>query len=538
MVKIFRVGVAFFLALVCVGSFVSVSTNSPAWAVNDWTQVGSAISGEASSDNSGDSVALSTSGNRIAIGAERNSSGGQYRGHVRVYDLTGGAWVQVGSDIDGEANRDYSGASVSLSSDGSRVAIGAFANYASETGINGGVGHVRVYDLSGGAWTQVGSDIDGEAIADYSGWSVSLSSDGSRVAIGAVNNSGSGFSAGHVRVYELTGGAWTQVGSDINGEAANDDSGYSVSLSSDGSRVAIGAAQNDGGGIDAGHVRVYDLTGGAWVQVGSDIDGEAAGDLSGESVSLSSDGSTVAIGAVNNDGSGANAGHVRVYELTGGAWVQVGSDVDGEAAGDSSGYSVSLTSDGSRVAIGAIGNDGAGSDAGNVRVYELTGGAWVPVGSCIRGQLPGDNSGSAVMLSSDGSRVAIAARYNGIPLMLAGHVRVFDLTSSGGGTCGGGGGGGSGGITSEPRSLTASSRGSASKLAWKEPKSLNGGTITDYIIQYRVNKTTLWSTFADGISTSRTATVTGLTKGVKYQFQVSARTSGGDSPFSRVKRAS
>ena len=33
----------------------------------------------------------------------------------------------------------------------------------------------------------------------------------------------------------------TQLGSDIDGEAANDQSGYSVSLSSDGTRVAIGA---------------------------------------------------------------------------------------------------------------------------------------------------------------------------------------------------------------------------------------------------------------------------------------------------------
>ena len=47
--------------------------------------------------------------------------------------------------------------------------------------------------------------------------------------------------AGHVRVYEYSGGAWTQLGDDIDGEAAGDQSGFSVSLSSDGTRVAIGA---------------------------------------------------------------------------------------------------------------------------------------------------------------------------------------------------------------------------------------------------------------------------------------------------------
>ena len=79
-----------------------------------------------------------------------------------------------------------------------------------------------------------------------------------------------------------------------------------------------------------------------WVQRGSDIDGEAADDRSGYSVSLSSDGSIVAIGAVFNDGTGSNAGHTRVYEYSGSAWVQKGSDIDGEAAGDYSGYSLSL----------------------------------------------------------------------------------------------------------------------------------------------------------------------------------------------------
>ena len=47
--------------------------------------------------------------------------------------------------------------------------------------------------------------------------------------------------------------------------------------------------------------------------------------------------------------------------------VQLGADIDGEAAGDESGFSVSLSSDGTIVAIGAFGN---GSDAGHVRVYE------------------------------------------------------------------------------------------------------------------------------------------------------------------------
>jgi hypothetical protein len=191
------------------------------------------------------------------------------------------------------------------------------------------------------------------------------------VAIGAPYNNGTGTYAGHVRIYENQSGTWTQIGSDIDGEAAGDNSGYSVSLSSDGSVVAIGAYGNGGNGAFAGHVRIYENQSGTWTQVGSDIDGEAADDQSGRSVSLSSDGSVVAIGAYGNDGNAYNAGHVRIYQNQGGTWTQIGSDIDGEAAGDYSGHSVSLSSDGSVVAIGAKYNDGNGTDDGHVRVYQL-----------------------------------------------------------------------------------------------------------------------------------------------------------------------
>ena len=125
-------------------------------------------------------------------------------------------------------------------------------------GGNGGIsGHVRVYTYSNSSdgWTQLGADIDGEYGGDWSGWSVSLSADGRTVAIGAILNDGAnGTDSGHVRVYTYSSG-WTQLGADIDGEFLYDFSGYSVSLSADGYTVAIGAPYN--GANDRGHVRVY-----------------------------------------------------------------------------------------------------------------------------------------------------------------------------------------------------------------------------------------------------------------------------------------
>ena len=71
--------------------------------------------------------------------------------------------------------------------------------------------------------------------------------------------------------------AQTQLGADIDGESAEDGSG-TVALSSDGNRLAIGAPGNDGNGSESGHARVYQWSGMAWTQLGDDIDGEAAGD--------------------------------------------------------------------------------------------------------------------------------------------------------------------------------------------------------------------------------------------------------------------
>ncbi|EGB05110.1 hypothetical protein AURANDRAFT_66713 [Aureococcus anophagefferens] len=278
---------------------------------------------------------------------------------------TPAVWVQRGDDIDGEAAGDQSGISVSLSADGTALAIGAYLN----DGAGSWAGHARVFawDPDDETWKQRGDDIDGEAASDFSGISVSLSADGTALAVGASGNDGAGSNAGHARVFawDPVDETWKQRGDDIDGEAAGDYSGRSVSLSADGTMLAVGASGNDGAGSNAGHARVFawnsdDET---WVQRGDDIDGEAADDDSGRSVSLSADGAALAVGAPRNDGGGNSAGHARVFawDPDDETWKQRGGDIDGKAAGDESGRSVSLSADGATLAVGAYENDGAGS---------------------------------------------------------------------------------------------------------------------------------------------------------------------------------
>jgi hypothetical protein len=386
-----------------------------------WIQQGADIDGDADFDFSGTSISISSDGSIVAIGAYNNAGGGIHRGQVRVYKNISGAWTQQGTYINGKTNGEESGRSVSLSSDGSIVAFSAIHND------GGGVqrGQVRVYKNISGVWTQQGADIDGEADSDISGTSVSLSSDGSIVAIGAINNDGGGPNRGHVRVYKNISGVWTQQGADIDGEADNDYSGTSVSLSGDGSIVAIGARYNDAGGTDRGQVRVYKNISGIWTQQGADIDGEADTDNSGHSVSLSTDGSIVAIGEPNNDGGGPNRGQVRIYKNISGVWTQQGVDIEGEADDDQSGVYTSLSSTGSIVAIGAYSNDAGGTDKGHVRIYKNISGVWTQQGADIDGEADSDFSGYSVSLSFDGDIVAIGANSNDAGGIDRGHVRVY-----------------------------------------------------------------------------------------------------------------
>jgi len=393
----------------------------------EWSQIGNDLNGEASLDYFGYKVSLSADGSTLAVGGYQNDGSGTDAGHVRVFQNNTGTWTQIGNDIDGETAQDHSSRALSLSADGNIVAIGAMYNNGNGTNS----GHVRIFENMAGVWTQIGDDIDGENANDFSGYSVSLSGDGTIVAIGSVGSSANGANSGQVRIFKNLAGNWTQVGTNINGEAAGDHSGYSVSISADGTIVAIGAYKNAGNGIKSGHVRVYQNNAGTWTQIGDDIDGEAANDYSGVAVSLSADGSIVAIGAYGNDGSFTEAGHVRVYQNDTGTWTQIGDDIDGEATNDLSGTAVSLNSEGNILAIGARANGGNGANSGHVRIYQNNAGIWSQKGEDIDGEATDDLSGSGLSLSSNGLIVAIGAPGNDANGTASGHVRVFGHESLG-----------------------------------------------------------------------------------------------------------
>ena len=165
-------------------------------------EVGNNIEGEAEWDKLGNSAAMSSDGKRVIIGASANYGNPPCSGHARIlYEDINGTWVQVGNDIDGEGSVDKLGESADMRSDGKRVVILAPPK---RYGSGSSSGHARIYEEVNGTWVQVGNDIEGEAEGDYFGQSVAISSNGKRVIIGAPQNDGGFYGiskVGYARVF-------------------------------------------------------------------------------------------------------------------------------------------------------------------------------------------------------------------------------------------------------------------------------------------------------------------------------------------------
>lgn len=416
------------LALVALTTLVLTHESPPAFAATDWEQVGVDIDGEAAGNQAGYSVALSDDGTTLAVGEWRNTGPlGANQGQVRVYEFSGGVWVQKGSDINGEAAADNFGIAVDLSEDGLTLAVGAPSN----DGAGSLAGHVRVFTYASDTWSQLGADLDGESGNDQFGSSVALSADGRTVAIGAPSdrNTAGNLESGQVSVYSYST-SWTQVGSrgQIEGESG-DLLGHlnAVDISDDGTVVAVGVRlRNNGAVSDTGALEVYALSGGAWVQRGATLYGDSAEDRLGYAVSINGDGTVAAAGAIHNDVEGkSNAGEVKVFAWDSSSWTQRGASIDGEGANDLFGHAVALNDAGTRLAVGTHEHDSAGSNSGRVRVFDFTAGAWSQVGSSIDGESAGDNFGISVALNGDGAILAAGAQKDDGAGTDAGTVRVY-----------------------------------------------------------------------------------------------------------------
>jgi hypothetical protein len=336
--------------------------SKPPVATSSWKQHGPAIVGDAADDEFGRSVSLSADARTLVVGAPGGIYNTDGKGYVKVYRADEYGEIhrkQLGLTIYGKVTGDRFGRSVDVTAEGNNIVLGSPGYYNNTDR----PGYVQVYSLDNndeagdGTWNQIGQDIIGEENSDKFGYSVSISEDGKTIAVGARRKD----DFGYVRIYRLEddGTSWGQIGEDIDGEGAYDEFGDSVSLSADGSIIAIGAPYNDDNDVNSGQVVVYLINseGSSWELLVQSIHGDNTDDYFGMSVNLSPDGNTLAIGSPGYWEEDDRPGYVRVFSLESslntGSWIQIGQDIIGEANGHEFGYSVSLSGDGKTLTVGA-----------------------------------------------------------------------------------------------------------------------------------------------------------------------------------------
>ena len=362
--------------------------------------------GETITNLTGETGDLLLLGSSVAINDEGNIIACCSQGASRIYKYNDISWVKISPDI-GEA------CAVALNSNGNIVAI-SNRLFSFSSGI------IKVYRyVIDNSWVQISQTITLGTADD----ALSLNSSGNILAIGSRYDNTTGFYSGATRIYKyITDGSWIQLGQTIVGETAHSYGGYSVSLNSSGTIVAIGASyDNNAGGIYSGQVRIYRFTNDvSWIQISQDIDGTTADDNFGYSVSLNSDGTLVACGAMADP----RTGYVKVYKyISDGSWIPQGQTINGEANNNWFGVSVSLNKQGNILGIGAPYNDGSANNAGHVRVYKYNDVSWTQIDTDFDGNAANDQFGTSIALNGLGNRFVVGAPYGSSG---SGYVKVYE----------------------------------------------------------------------------------------------------------------
>jgi hypothetical protein len=311
---------------------------------------------------------------------------------------------------------DQFGAALALSDDGNKLIVSATAEDSAATGANGdqsnnskrSAGAAYVFEREAETWSQTAylkpSNPEVDALFGYS---LAISADGRRVAIGGYDEDGSPASTneyqdglvrgtGAVYVFEFDGDTWHQIGYLKASNAERGDSlGVAVVISDDGKTV-IGTAQDEDGlttGINniPGPDYQDDIrptTGAVYVFVENDDDSwsqqayikasnTGSGDVFGSRLAVSGDGNVLVVGAqyedsaaqgidgLQDDDSASEAGAVYVFTREDQTWSQEayvkGSNTE---TYDEFGSSVSISKDGSLFVVGAYLEDSAATGEG------------------------------------------------------------------------------------------------------------------------------------------------------------------------------
>jgi hypothetical protein len=368
------------------------------------TQLGSDILGSGSvvdMANFGINVACSQDGNVIAVaGSGYDTSAFLLNtGHVRVYEFTNGNWVQRGIDLVGSVSNEYFGGSVSLSSDGSVLAVSS-----------PNITKIYLYTWNGIQYELKNTKTEA-TISSY-GTVVKLTPDGSTIIVGAPYSSGS---TGVVFVYTIDSNyTFQQKGATLVSPSTTGVYGNSVTISSDGNTIAVGAKF-----IHSVYVYTWNSTTGTW---DSHISNPLRPDNSGNFgiVTMDEPGTTLVVGA---PGYSSSRGAIYTYKLESNIWTLKNRFI---STGPTAGYfgsACSISSDGQRLAVGAYGENKT-----YIYTWNSSTNTWSLLGSALTGTK--ESFGMSIALSSTGTFIIVGAQTNAINGLDSGRVYMYSYTTN------------------------------------------------------------------------------------------------------------
>jgi hypothetical protein len=374
-------------------------------------------------DNFGSAVAIA--GSRFAASAYRDNLGAPNAGRVFVYDLESGTPTSPVHSLtfpDAEENDCFGNA---LAMAGDYLAVGAEADDSSA--IN--AGRVLVYDLGGAEPSQPWLTLT-QPVAQpngYFGTAVALTVD--HLVVGAYRDDTAAENAGTCYVYHLSGGTpGTPVGTpDKPLPAVADYFGNAVAMG--GNTILVAALHDDRGDIESGCTYVYNLSSPTPDTATFALDNPVSGSIDRFGSSVAVDGNIVAIGSPGSDAGASGAGRVSVHDLSASKPTAVLASLEDPAPDVDENFGAAVAVSGTRVVVGAPGDDDGAEDAGRVYVYDLEN---LPASEPVQVLLNpapgiGDRFGSAVAIA--GSIVVIGVEADDADGIDCGIAYVYDLAS-------------------------------------------------------------------------------------------------------------
>jgi hypothetical protein len=361
------------------------------------------------------SVAMSASGDTVAVGSPYVNGLGLNYGELRVYAWDGSDWVQIGDAIEGMNDDDRVGLNVSISNDGKRVAIG-FSDESQR-------GFVQIYEWRS-SWEQIG-EIRTQTPEDAFGSSISLSGDGRYIAIGAPLYRPNGERSGRAEVYRDREFFWELVGEPIVGnDPDNWNLGRDVELNYNGTVLAVsdplyGAPQA------RGTVYLFENKNDEWLPYG-------AGEIKerrdfGTSISLNAKGDAIAISNPKFTlNSVTHVGAVEVWRIEKDTFAQIGTTIYGSREFEKLGSAISLSDDARVLAVGIPDYVERGVMSGALQVYEISGSRWQPTSRVILGDDDEDMFGFSVAVNASGNSVIVGAPGKDYEFRDHGQAKVYE----------------------------------------------------------------------------------------------------------------